>query len=130
MVGLRFGELGAGTEDGGWGVWRQRQRERFVLSFPRHLASKWSEMLSQWHQKWLVFKGGATCFREHFSQSHAQVGKHKMFILFRIKFGIMSQLALVITHALLAALSALSMFSKRNVPMSIITRPATGSVFP
>lgn len=116
IVGLHFGG--------------ETETERFVLSFPRHLASKWSEMLTQWQQKWLVFKGGATCFREHLSQSHAQVEKHKMFILFRIKFGTISQLALVITHALLAALSALSMFSKRNVPMSIVTRPATGSVFP
>lgn len=44
-----------------------------------------------------------------------------MYILSRIEFGTISQLALVIKHALLAALSALSMFSKRNVPMSVIT---------
>lgn len=127
MVGLHFGELGAGTEDGGE---RDRQRGSFVLSFPGHLASEWSEMLPKWQQKWLVFKGEATCFREHVSQSHAQVGKRKMYILSRIEFRTISQLILVITRALLAALSALSMFSKRNVPMSVITRPATGSIFP
>lgn len=86
---------GIGCWDRGWRG--KRQRRRFVLSFPGHLASKWSEMLYKSQQKWLVFKGVATCFREHFSQSHAQVGKHKMYILSRIKFGTVSQLALVIT---------------------------------
>lgn len=37
---------GTGCWDRGWGRERQRQRGRFVLSFPGHLASEWSEMLS------------------------------------------------------------------------------------
>lgn len=128
------------TKEGQTDKQKERRKRMFVPVLP---GGTWPSELCEILSKWLrcgVLKDGAACFRERLCRSHVQVGRHKRYILSRIKiWNNFTQLALVPIHNvinLLAALPTLSMFSKsfqrrtQECPRVYITRLAIGSIFP